>query len=200
MSATTARDRAVTTARTDARAARVQARRIADPWFRCQALAWAARAAADADFDAVAEEAARAAQESEDPYRRVGACAWPVRAMVERGRDRLAARTVAAALADAVHIPHPVRRGDALFLLWQAAVDLKTASEPVLTALVAACAAMDSSWKGPYLLRDLAQMLARTDPIGAHKVIAAMPQGRFRRSAERRVQAGDTLPPRAFFW
>jgi hypothetical protein len=133
MSATAARNHASTTARTDAKAARLQARRIADPWFRCQALAWAARYSEDADFDATASEAVKAAFEDEDPFRTVGASAWPVRAMVERKRYSLAAKTVGRALPVAARIEHPVSRGHALFLLWEAAYPMKgsAAAKPV---------------------------------------------------------------------
>jgi hypothetical protein len=199
MSATAARDAAATTARTDARTARQQARRIADPWFRCQALAWAARYAAEPEFDAIAAEALKAASDSDDPYRVVAASAWPVRAMVERGRSGAATKAVAALLPVAARIEHPVSRGYALHVLWEAVYAVKPAAKDVLRSLVSACQAM-YGWQGPFLLRNAALTLAADDPAAARSVIAAMPDGPLKRQAERRVAAGESSHPRPFFW
>jgi hypothetical protein len=56
------------------------------------------------------------------------------------------------------------------------------------------------SWKGPFLLRYAALILARDDQASARAVIAAMDEDRLKRQAQRRVAAGESHKPREFFW
>ena len=121
-SSTVARDRATRLAAKGDPSALELARQVKDPWFRSQALAWVARYGPEATLDRTLDEALRAAAQATDPYQVVGASAWAVRAMVERGRTSRLADAVGSVLHAARRIEHPVRRLDALFLVWQAAL------------------------------------------------------------------------------
>ncbi len=194
-----ARDLAIGLAKTDPQAALEVARTVEDPWFRAQALAWVGRFAPPQDFRAVLDEARAASFAAADDYKVVGSSAWWMRALIERGETERAALEVEGLLKRSAEIPNPVSRLDALFLLFQAVFARDAARPEVLIALVAA-SRVARSWKSGDKLREAALMLAPGHPDEAQQVVAAMPEGRFRRTAVERMAAGRHRTPRAFFW
>jgi hypothetical protein len=199
MSATSERERAIQAAPLDFEKALTLARKVSEPWFRCQALAWVARYAPEAKVVQLAQEAVETALLGKDAYQQVAAAAWPVRALAERGKAQKAAQLVAQLAALSAEIPHPVSRLNALFLLWQAADPLpKSVKEGVMGALVSACRAADS-WQAGRTMRDLALMLASEDRSQAEQFVSSMPESSYKRQAEKRLAAGETHRPRAFF-
>ena len=73
--ATQQRDAAIRVAATDVKRAVSLARKIDDPWFRCQALAWSAWYADDSEFDAIVKKSVTSSLACEEPYRVVGSSA-----------------------------------------------------------------------------------------------------------------------------
>src|SRR3954469_17904349 len=120
MSATSTRDQVTRLAPADPEGAAEVARSIEEPWFRAQALAWAARFAADDRVVPLAEESLRSSYAEIDPYRTVATGAWPVRALVERGHSDKARSTLDSLLLLAPQVEPPTSRVEALFLVWQA--------------------------------------------------------------------------------
>ena len=199
MSATAQREQAIQAATVDFQRAVRLAREVAEPWFRCQALASVARHAPDGEVAGLAMEAVKAARAGNDRYQQVAACAWPVRALAERNETRRATQIVAEVLPLAGEITHPVSRLEALFLFWQAAYPLAgTVRHTVLGALVAACLAA-SSWRAGRTMRDVALIMAAEDRRRAEQLVASMPACRYKRQAERALAAGETHSPRTFF-
>ncbi len=49
-------------------------------------------------------------------------------------------------------------------------------------------------------LRDAALMSGEKSPQIARSIIAAIPDGRYKRQAERRLAQGEYMNPRPFFW
>jgi hypothetical protein len=86
MSATTDRDIAMRVAETDFKKALILARKVSEPWFRCQALAGTARYAPEEHVVQIAEEAIAASLTETEPYMKVAATAWPFRALIERNQ------------------------------------------------------------------------------------------------------------------
>lgn len=200
MSATDERERAVRLARTDFRRALELARKVSQPWFRCQALAWVARFAPESEVVRIVQEALRAVSHAEDPYRKVVPAAWPIRALIERGHGRRAAALLPNLIEASGRIGHPVSRIEALLVVIQAAWPLGASTRAgVREALIAACRAA-SSWRAGRALRDLALMVAAEDEEEAQRLIASMPEGVYRRQAVRRLAEGQRLKPRSFFW
>ena len=194
------RDRATNLAKTNPDAALKAARLISDPFMRCQALAWAARyAGTDADAVKLAREAERELKTASDAFDAVAGAAWPVRALIERDHPAEADPLMQRAIDAAQHIVNPVRRVDALFLLvqagWPAARPGWTAA---VTGLVGSARSASSS-KLESVLRDLVLMLAGAGRDFA-AALAALPDGKIRRQAERRVQSREFMFPRPFFW
>jgi hypothetical protein len=112
---TQARDQAAQLAGVDAPTALALARSIADPWFRCQALAAVAdESASPADKDRLIAEAFQAALELGDSNRIVTVSAWPLKALCRSGAHDALAAEAGRLLALAAGIPSPVRRADAL--------------------------------------------------------------------------------------
>jgi hypothetical protein len=199
-SPTRLRDRACQLAPTDTDQSLAVARQIADPWFRCQAVAWSARYAPQPRVAPLAREAVSAAAGAPDPYIAVGASAWPLRALIERGEAAPVDAIVRRLLAVGETIDHPVRRLSALDLLFHAVYPLGgRAKRDALAALVLACQAA-KSWRAGRTLVDAALVLAADDPDAAARSAAAtLPGGRHRRQVERRLAAGEQRSVRAFF-
>lgn len=198
-SPTRARDQATRCAASDPPRSLALARQVDDPWFRCQALAWAARFAPDAAVPTIVREAFAAAAADPDPYKVVGASAWPARAAIERGQVADLAGTLRRLLGTAETIAHPVRRLDALFLLFQAVHPLGGAARrDALAAVVSACLSA-RSWRAGRTMRDAALMVASEDPAGAARLAELLSEGRHRRQALRGLAAGKPVLPRAFF-
>lgn len=194
------REQAIEVARTDSATALRRARAISDPWYRAQALAWVARYASEADVERIADEALKAARAGRDGYQQAGSSAWAIRALAERGRTQEAATAVPALVSLAAEIAHPVSRLNALFLLLQAAWSLdRDVRSHILDSLVAACRAA-ASWQSGRTLHNAVLMLAAEDIAEARRILERMPEGRYRRQADRALQAGQTLTPRPFFW
>jgi hypothetical protein len=201
MTPTEARDLAGVLAKSDTVAALQVAHEIPDAWFRAQALAWISRYAEGESCRAIASSARLASQAAEDPYQTVGSAAWWVRALIERGASESASAEIPALLEAARSIAHPVSRIDALYLLFQAVFEVGPARQLVLDALLEAGAAA-RSWKAGDRLREAAVMLHRDFPEQAARVIAAMPEGKYKRQAVRRTSATCKTfrGPRPFFW
>jgi hypothetical protein len=194
------RDRISNLAKSNPGAALEAARVLADPFMRCQALAWVARyAKSAAEGVKVASEAERAAKSAADPWEAAAGAAWVVRALVERGEPREADTVMKRATMAARTIANPVRRVDALFLLAQAGwtatgAGWKAAVEELLNA-----ARSTSSEKPHAVARDLVLMLAG-DGRDFATALAALPDGKAKRQAERRLQGREFMTPRPFFW
>lgn len=200
MSATEQRERAIQAARTDLPTGLQLARRVSEPWFRAQALAWVARLAAEADVERIAAEALEAASAGKDAYQHVGSAAWAIRALAERGRSRKAAAAVCKLVSLSDGITHPVSRLNALFLLCEAAWPLGgSVRRQVVQKLVAACQSA-ASWRAGSTLRDVALMLARDDPREARRITEQMPDGPYKQQTQRQLDEGQTSTPRPFFW
>jgi len=199
MTPTQLRDRAFALARTEPHAAAAIAGDIRDPWSRAQAFGAIVRYAAESDLGRFLAEARSASGAAPDPYRRVGSAAWWLRALVERGQQREVAREVPGVLAVVPTIANAVSRIDGLFLIFQAVFAMPESRRAVIDALIGA-AGEANSWKAGYRLRDAALMLAREHPDEAARVIDAMPDGKYKRQALRRIEAREHQTPRAFFW
>lgn len=191
MSATAERNRAIQVAASDFEKALSLARQVSEPWFRCQALAWAARFAPETEVIKTAEEALTSAFSAKDPYHTVGASAWPIRALIERGHEHKALHWLAELVAASATIENPVSRLKALFLLWQAVHPVKSeAKKSVLGALTRACQAADS-WQAGWTLRETALILARDDVNEAMSLMAFIPEGVYKRQAQQRIAQGQ---------
>lgn len=200
MSATQERERAIQAAKSDFPTALQWAHDVSDAWYRAQALAWVARFAPESELEWVAEESLKAACAGKDAYQQVGSSAWAVRALAERGRNKKAAEAIPALIGLSAQISSPVSRLNALFLLWQAAwpLDLAVRAQ-VLNPLVTACQAT-VSWQAGYTLRDVVCMLAAEDTQEAGRILEQMPEGKFKRQAQRQLEGGQTMSTRTFFW
>jgi hypothetical protein len=197
---TAIRDLATQLAPSDPERAAELARTIDSPWDRCQALAWAARFAPEERVEVLAEEALYAGYMAQDRFQTVGASAWPLRALIERGRTAAAMRALADVLSLASEIELASSRAEALFLVWQAIFPLGVESrDKVLDHLLTICPP-GNSWRAGRVFQEVAWMLAADDRATAQRVIAALPEGRWKRQAKRRVEAGEPMPARPFFW
>jgi hypothetical protein len=199
MTPTASRDIVFRKARTDIAAALEVARSIRDPWFAAQALAAATRFSSEDALDALADEALAKAREAEDLYHVVGASAWTVRALIERGRAERATHEIEALLAAAAGIAQPVRRMDALFLLWEAAFPFHgSARKGILQALISTARTADS-WKPALLMRDAVLMIARERLEDAEALVVSVPDGKYRRQTVDRLRSLSFARPRHFF-
>ena len=171
---------------------------ISDPWFRCQALASVARYCDESQVLVVAEKALTSSRHCRDEYQVVASAAWPIRALIERDQQAAARRELARVLKAAVLISNPLRKADALFLLWEAAAPMGVkASRVALDLLVDACLQV-KGWRGPKMLKDAAVILASFDAMHASRVAEMIPDARVRRQAQAALSAKAHVPPRPF--
>jgi len=174
------------------------ARSISEPWYRCQSLAHVAWHLEDPNqFKKVIEEALAASYELVEPNRLVSVASWAVRVMVKRGYRRVGS-VIAELLNKIQREPNPVRQADALFYLFEAVYYQPRLRDLVLDALLNACERMNS-WKRPFLLSNVALVLAIDDPNRAAQVVDIIGEGRKSRQTRREIEAGKWLGPHEFF-
>jgi hypothetical protein len=195
MSATNERDIAMRVAKTDFKKALVLARKVSESWFRCQALAGAARYAPDEHVVKTAEEAISAAFTATDVYQKVAATAWPLRALIERKQEQKAIQSLPKILELSAQIENPISRTDALFLLWEAFFPVE-GHKSILGPLVKSCT---GHWKAGYILRQIVMILAFVDTAAAQELAASMPESKYKRQAEKRLAEGQKEQARQFY-
>jgi hypothetical protein len=194
------RDQACDLACQDTESALQVARQIDDPWFRCQALAWIGRFASEDKRITILDEAINVSRAIEDPYRSVAVSAWPLRAFIELGETAKANTLWLGILGKSDNIENPVSRSDALFLLWQSVFDWESAvRQEVQQRLLASCRDA-KSWKSPDTLKLAAFIRASESQEAAIDFVRKMPEGKAKRSALSRIEAGEQYGPRPFFW
>ena len=201
MTPTELRDLVTRRATTDPAGARELAAQIPDAWFRCQALAWVARFAAESEVEPLARDAWAAAQTAAEPYQVLGAAAWPLRALVEREREKAALQLLPDVLRAGPSVHKLVNRADALFLIWQAIFPLGPGARgAVLEPLVEACSGTATAWQAGRIMADVVLQLAVVDRPGAERLLGRMRGDRYWEQATRRLAAGEWSVPRPFFW
>ena len=198
MTATTIRDQSIALSRQNPAEALRIARSIDAPWFRCQAVAYAARYGPPEQMLITAKEAFDAAVADSDAYRVVGASAWPLRALVECGYAREATVELTRLLALAPRIENPISRMDALFLLYQSAFPLPDARNKVLEPLRQAYQ-IEKSWKAGWVAREVILLVAREDPEAARSMVASIPDPVYQRKTLRRLDEGNVGYLASFF-
>jgi hypothetical protein len=103
-------------------------------------------------------------------------------------------------LALAPEVEPPASRAEALFLILQAIFALgRGARSKVLDVLLTTCRPEDS-WRVARIFQDIAWMISATDKEAAESIVAVMPDGRWKRQAQRRIEGGESPEPRQFFW
>lgn len=146
MGAALQRDRVIALTKSSPRKALDQARKVAAPWYRAQALAWVARFI-DCDPTAVASEAATAARECEDDYKKSAVRAWEIAALAERNCKTEARKSLSDALALASCVEPISSRSEALFLLLQAAIRIGQADAKRAYDTLRASCLVDEHWR-----------------------------------------------------
>lgn len=176
------------------------ARKIADPWFATQALAWVVRFAPAEIATAALAEARETAKAGREAYQRAAVLAWPVRAAIEVGN----APAAQAILDDAIALLPKVRpspsRAEAGGLLFEAAFPGGEALWRPLLQAIETHAPPEHDWKAGRTYRALSHILAPIDGEAARRLVAALPPGKTRDRAEKELADGVTAQPRAFFW
>jgi hypothetical protein len=149
-SATRERDRAATLARHAPEEAALVARQIADPWFRCQALSYAALYSRDERAQLrVLDEAFNAGGELTEPNRQVTVSAWPLKAAALLGlRSRVALQTERL-MRIIEREPSPVRRADALCQVFGAVVGADPAVAVSVIRPFRHCMSDAALWRSP---------------------------------------------------
>ena len=139
--------------KTDINAALEFARKIESSWNRAQALASVAlHISQKAKFLKIIKEAFEAARENHQPNRIVSCAAWAVQVTTKRD-DVDSLPFVEELLKIIGREPNPVRRADALLLVFEAVYYRKELRSVVLAPLLQACEEM-RSWKRPCILSD----------------------------------------------
>jgi len=182
------RDRAMALAPSDPRAALVLARGITAPWFRCQALAAAARYLDPQSAAQVLTESFAAAEVLDDPNRVVTCSSWTLKVLAGVGPPFAVEAEVVRLLGIIEPEDSPVRRADALvFLLEAVASTHRELAARVARCLVAACVQPlihgGRNKKGAYLLERTLPAIWAVDPDLAMESVSRLPTSRAARAA-----------------
>lgn len=146
-------------AKTDPGKALIQARKIQEPWFRAQALAWVTRYN-DADPVAIASEVTKAARECENDYQKSAVRAWEIAALAERDFKAEARKSLSEALALAKSVEPISSRSEALLLLLQAAMRIgRNEAMSAFEILKQSCPS-DSHWRCKRAVRGGEKMIS----------------------------------------
>jgi len=176
------------------------ARKIADPWFAVQALAWVARFAPPELAGMALDEARATAKGGRDSYQRSAVLAWPVRAAIETGDTRRAHDMLADAIVLLPKVRQPASRVEAGSLLLEAAFPGgRMLWQPALAAIEAHCAP-DADRRIGRMYRQLALLVATEDREAAERLAGALPEGRERARAFQELETGSSAVPRSFFF
>jgi hypothetical protein len=165
-------------ARTDTKAAFAVARKIAHPWYRCQALtAIAEELASPRERVAVLMEAVKAAYEQPEPNRIACVGAWPLRVLV--AVDAAAARREVERLLETIsREPHGLRRLDGLRGILEAVLSSTELRGLVLPAFMQA-ANSSSGWRTERTVSFMAQTLGNVDLDAAKALLHGRTRNRF---------------------
>jgi hypothetical protein len=205
-SGTEQRNRTAAIARTKPLEALALARRIDDPWFRCQALSIAAVHTPDRrSQNRAIEEAFASANELGDPNRVVTVSSWPIKALISVGQVSQLSSEVDRLLKLASTEASPVRRADALrYLLGGVSSAAGSVAGRVATAFAAACLAPLLSGKrnakGESHLEECLPALARIDSDLARHILERLPPARSARAARAVKLAADAPLPELLPW
>lgn len=109
------RNKASKLSKTNYKEALKLARKISDPWFRCQALSDVSRNCNDKLKSNIALlESFEAAEEMADPNRSVTVSSWPLEVLIYKGSLDEAEEKIETLLSKINNEPSPVKRSDAL--------------------------------------------------------------------------------------
>ena len=175
------------------------ARRIDDPWFRCQALSMAAVHVQDRRTQKQAiKEAFASANALSDPNRIVTVSSWPLKALVLTGNAAPAAAEAERLLKIISAERSPVRRADALrHLLGGVSSCRKDVVHRVAKEFAAACLAPlqngKRNTKGESYLEECLPAIAQIDPGFAQTLLSRLTPPRSER-AIRAIAAMKSAP------
>ena len=140
----------------------------------------------------IADKALTSAKLAGDAYKRVAVSAWIVCALAERKKVNQAQKVVQYLLEEAKQIEHPVSKTGALVMLWAAVIILPhSIKNPVQEALLSACA-VANSWKSGSIMREVALVVAKDNPLQAQRIIDSMRESVYKRQAQKKLDAGQT--------
>lgn len=173
------------------------ARQHSDPWRKCQWLVEVALHTKDLKVaEKIAVEALDAAREQTQPNRIVSVAVWPINVLALRYSAFLSS-VVSEFLAIIADEPHAVRRGDALFLLFEAVYSDPKQRSNLLGLLLQTCAVMNS-WKRGFILEDTAVTLALNEPAQMQKIFDSLGESKWSRRARCQIESGY-IGPHSFF-
>lgn len=162
------------------------ARKMAEPWFRCQALTFAAEHTADVvQRRKLLRQAFQAADRCDEPNRIVSVAAWPLGMLATVGEISWFEREFERLLALIATEPHPIRRGDALLLLVRFFGNAPLPAQQRLMEITTATWLQVENWKRDRVLTWLAEEWTRIDRGRALALAQLIRVPRLRRHALR---------------
>jgi hypothetical protein len=184
------RENAVKLARTNPTETLNAARRILDPWYQAQALAWVARYAPAKMSEHALAEARSAAHQAGDVYRQTAALSWPIRAALENSQHRLAKAMLEDANLLLPKIEPIASRAEAASLLFDACVVGGPEYWKPLTDNISGCCPDDAHWRMKRLHKR----------VRAFLVTSGDERADIKNSVPSNPQVLPPFKPRPFFW
>lgn len=157
------------------------ARSIQHPWYRCQALAYAADVHPNRRVTRLlVDEAFRVAEEQDEINRIVTVSAWPLGVCAKAAPERALERLVQ--LIDiAEKEEHSLRRGDALFALANVVAEHAALKAQVVPPLVRTLTSGRGGWRIEQLIVDTAMLVRKDFPEHIPALLEAHSENRRKR-------------------
>ena len=200
------RDRVASMAAADPEAALALAVKIADPWFRCQALSIAAVHVPDRRRrEGAIDQAFASANDLDEPNRVVTVSSWPIKALALTGNAARVSSETGRLLQIIASEGSPVRRADALhYLLGAASGATADAAVRVARALGEACLQPletgKRNKKGESVLDMCLPGIAQLDRGLAQQLLDRLPPARAERCSRSIETMKDVPLAKVFSW
>ncbi|MDF1664891.1 MAG: hypothetical protein P1V97_24230 [Planctomycetota bacterium] len=191
------RNRVFDLAPIDPSAAHTLAKRIEDPWYRCQSLTYVAEHTKnERERGEVLDQAFAAGEQTGEPNRTVTVSTWPVAILCQSGTKdyKRLSKVVPRLLSVIAKEPHPTRRNDALFMLLRSTWKGPERTVTSIFSVFKESAVAGHGWKIDRNLRDAAILLWELERhADARDCIKLIEKPRVRRQAQRMLE-DDSRP------
>lgn len=198
MNATQQRDAVARQAKADPSAAFQDARGIADPWFRAQALAHVVRYS-DVRLIEIADQAADAARHCSDAYKQCAVRAWEIAALAEQTERKAAEARLKLVLSKIGEVTPPSSRSEALSLLLHAAARISPDAALSVSEMIVRISNNESHWRCQRAAVVAIGVLHRLSAESASRLSQTVSDAKLRAKCNRLIVAGGSSM-REFFW
>ena len=134
-------------------------KKIIQPWFKAQALAYIVKYIESSKVIKIANEAKKVANECDDDYKKSSVRAWEIVALAERGFKKESEKALNEALKLAVNIEPLSSRCEALFNLFQASCHINMSIAKRLYERMQSLCPIEKHWRAKRAIKNANEII-----------------------------------------